>query len=121
MSDEEILSFYHEIKEALKDQEYAIIYLKTGDISSSLDHVRKERTDDQGREIWFEMLCDYFNASPYALSHGLKGENGILRHLQHRQDLELRICKELFPGQSVILDSKNYDEDIMSHPDDDGA
>lgn len=115
LSDNEILSFYQEIKNTLEDKKYEIIYLKSSDIRKNIDHVRKERTDDQGREIWFEMLCGYFNESPYALHHGLKDEDGILRHLKHRQDLELKMCQELFPEHSIILDSKNYDMEMLDH------
>jgi hypothetical protein len=56
------------------------------------------------------MLCDYFNNSPYAVRCGLEGEDGLVRHWIHRQDLELRICEELFPDRCTVLPSKSYGE-----------
>ncbi|MBR4461979.1 MAG: hypothetical protein IKS51_05300 [Erysipelotrichaceae bacterium] len=112
LSDDEILSFYRKIRRVLTGKDFRISYLKTDDVSKTIGHIRKERIDEQGEEIWYQMLCEYFNASPYALKHGLKEEDGIIRHLKHRQELELKICEELFPAQSIILDSKNYDTEI---------
>ena len=78
-----------------------------------LETIRKERSDEQGNELWFPMMIGYFNDCPYAKARGLKGEEDLIRHFVHRQDLELRICKEIFPEKSVIIESKNYrEEDI---------
>ena len=59
------------------------------------------------------MLGD-FNESPYAKENGLSGEEAMLKHFSHRQELELRICKEVFPGKYTLLKSKDYrNEDIQ--------
>ena len=42
------------------------------------------------------------------MRNGLKDEEGLIEHWTHRQELELRICKEVFPEQHVILLSKEY-------------
>ena len=110
LNDEQILSFYRKIKDALAGKEYTIIYLKSDDIRNTLDQVRRERTDENGKPVWFEMLKDYFNSSPYAIRNSLKDEEGIITHLIHRQKLELKICKEIFNGHYLILDSKNYSD-----------
>lgn len=116
-TDEEIIAFYHLVRRALEGKGVHIVYLKTEDIRSSLDAVRKERSDDQGNELWFSMLRAYFNESPYAKAHALADEDGIITHLAHRQALELRICEELFPGETTILISKEYtDDDIARLP-----
>ena len=112
-SDAEIMDFYREIKNALGDREYHIVYLKSEDIRSNIDVIRKERSDDQGNEMWFPLMMGYFNDSPYAKQKGLSGEEALLTHFSHRQELELAICKEVFPEKHTILKSKGYgDEDI---------
>ena len=112
--DEEILSFYKQIREALGEKEYRIIYLKAADIRGNLETVRKERTDEQGNELWFPMMLGFFNDCPYARSRGLTGEEDLIRHFFHRQDMELRLCKEVFPDRSIIIESKNYsEEDVL--------
>lgn len=107
-SDEEIVDFYKQIKEVLADKPYEIVYLQADDIKSNIDIIRKERSDDQGNEMWFPLMLGYFDNSPYALEKGVKGTEALLEHFKHRQELELRICEELFPERNIVLRSKNY-------------
>lgn len=107
-SDEEIVDFYKQIKEVLADKPYEIVYLQADDIKSNIDIIRKERSDDQGNEMWFPLMLGYFDNSPYALEKGLKGTEALLEHFKHRQELELRICEELFPERNIVLRSKKY-------------
>ena len=109
-TDEEIMSFYRLIREALNGKEYRIVYLKAKDIRSNLETIRKERSEEQGNELWFPMIIRFFNDCPYAKTRNLKGEEDLISHFVHRQDLELRICKEIFLEKSVIIESKNYRE-----------
>ena len=109
MRDEQIVSFYREVSKALEDIDYKILYLKSDDIKGNIEQIRKERIDDKGREIWYELMLDYFDHSPHAALNQLSGEDGLLEHLQHRQDLELWICEEIFKDHCVILSSRNYD------------
>ena len=113
-SDEEILSFYREFQEALGERNYHILYLVSEDIPSNIAQIRKERSDDQGKELWFPLMMQYFDGSPYAKNHGLSGEEALLSHFRHRQELELAILKEVFPGRYTVLRSKNYgNEEIL--------
>ena len=113
-SDAEIIAFYKEIKKVLGRWDYHIAYLLSEDIRSNIDVIRKERSDDQGRETWFPLMLGYFNESPYAKKNGLSGDADMLKHFSHRQELELTICKEVFPGKYTLLRSKGYkDTDIQ--------
>ena len=109
-TDEEIMDLYREIKQSIGDKEIHIAYIKTApvDIRNNLDTARKERVDDKGNEVWFQMLCGFFDNSPHAERNGLKGADGLIRHWTHRQELELRICEEIFAGQYTVLPSKSY-------------
>ena len=119
-SDDEILSFYEEIRKSLErtsqsesgdaSKDFKIMYLMSEDIKSNIDIIRKERSDDQGNEMWFPLMLGYFNDSPYAKKYGVSGEEEMLKHFAHRQELEMRICREIFPGKYEILKSKKYDE-----------
>ena len=112
-SDREVMEFYREIQKALSGREFRILYLKTSDIPASIGVIRKERSDEQGNELWFPMMMDFFNASPFAIAHGVKGEEGLYAHLSHRQELELRICREIFPEKTTILPSKAYGKELI--------
>ncbi|AOZ95976.1 P-loop NTPase family protein [Butyrivibrio hungatei] len=107
-SDEEILDFYKEVKKALAGKDYQIMYIQTGDIAANIDVIRKERSDDNGKEMWFPLMLGYFDNSPYAKEKGVSGTEALLDHFKHRQELELRICREVFEGKFRILKSKNY-------------
>lgn len=114
LSDEQIMDFYYQVKKALYEKTYRIIYLRSDNIEGNICKIRKERIDEHGNEVWFELMMEYFGQCPYAKENGCKGESDLIAHLKHRQDLELRICKEIFPECSVILKSKDYsEEDII--------
>ncbi len=107
-SDQEIIDFYKEVKDALSGKEYQIMYIQTGDIASNIDVIRKERSDDKGNEMWFPLMMGYFDNSPYAKENGISGTEALLDHLSHRQELEFRICKEVFAGKYTLLKSKEW-------------
>ena len=113
LSDEEIIDFYRQVRQTLDGKPFRIMYLKTADVAGNLDVIRKERTDENGHEIWYEMMCGFFDNSLHAKNHGVSGIEAMTEHFMHRQELELRICRELFPSETVILGSKGYtDADI---------
>ncbi|MCR4989435.1 MAG: deoxynucleoside kinase [Lachnospiraceae bacterium] len=101
-SDADIIEFYKEIREKLSGKDYQIIYLLTQDIRSSINVIRKERSDEQGNELWFPLMLAYFDESPYSKENGLSGEKALIDHFRQRQELELRICKEIFPERYTI-------------------
>ena len=107
-SDQQIVDFYKKVKEALADNNYQIMYLKSDDIVSNINIIRKERSDDKGNEMWFPLMLGYFNNSPYAKEKGISGTEALLDHFRHRQELELRICKEVFVDHCILLKSKDY-------------
>ena len=107
--DRQIIDFYKEIKEALAGKDYQIVYLKADDVAANIDVIRKERSDDNGNEMWFPLMLRYFDDSPYAKEKGVSGTDALLDHLRYRQELELRICHEVFEGNYTILKSKEYD------------
>ena len=113
-SDDEIIDFYKLIREAISDKDYHVFYLKADDIVGNLNVIRRERSDDNGNEMWFPLMIDYFDNSPYAKEKGLKGEDALIGHFIHRQELELRICKEIFPDKCTVISSKNYSDDELS-------
>ncbi len=109
MSDEAILDYYHEVRSALDGKEYKIYYIESPDIEKNLNAVRKERVDEDGNEIWFDMLMEFFIDSPYAKKRSLKNDEALLEHFRHRQALELRICREIFGDKVAVMKSKAYD------------
>ena len=50
----------------------------------------------------------FFFFFPYAKTNGLMGEASLVNHFRHRQNLELRICEEVFTNNYTVVLSKAY-------------
>ena len=111
MEDEEIIAFYRQLSEVIRDKDFRIVYLEVEDIAESINVIRKERVDDEGNEMWFPLMMAYIEDCPWSKKHGIKGFDGLVKHLEHRKSLELRILSEIFPENALILRSKDYDPD----------
>ena len=109
MTDEEILDFFLRLKAVLAGRDFRILYLEADDIAGSLQVIRNERVDENGAEMWFPLMVGFLEESPHGVHRGLKGFEGLAKHMEHRVEVEKRILTEVFPEQAVILKSKNYD------------
>ncbi len=109
MSDDEIMDFYSEAFEILKSKKFRLLYIKAMDIESTIDTIKRERIDDLGNEIWFSLMLQYLEKSPYGKTHNLKESNGLVSHLKRRRDIELRIIDRIIGKEAIIIDSKSYD------------
>ena len=107
MTDKEIKAFYSKVRKALEGREYRILYLRSGDVEKTISHVRSERTDDKGNEVWFGQLLGFFDSCPYSRANGKSGADDLIKHLIRRQELEIELCNEIFRDKAVILDSKS--------------
>ena len=108
MTDDEIFDFYKRLRNVLAGKPYRIVYLDVDDIAGTIDVIRKERSDENGNEMWFPMMLEYLRVSPYGKAHRLTCLDDLVAHLAHRKALEHRILRELFTENSIILKSKNY-------------
>lgn len=115
MTDAEILDFYQRLKEVLSDKPYKIIYLDVADIRDAIEVIRKERSDEEGNELWFPLMIKYLEESPRGKEHGLTGLEGLLVHLEKRKALERRIIDDVFKDNTIVVQAKNYAlEDIVA-------
>ncbi|MDE7257991.1 MAG: hypothetical protein K2N77_01935, partial [Lachnospiraceae bacterium] len=90
------------------------IYLDVEDISGGIDVIRKERSDDQGNELWFPLMIRYLEESPCGKARALTGLEGLLVHLEHRRNLERRIIDEIFRENVIVVRAKDYRwEDVV--------
>lgn len=109
MTDEEILDFYRKLEQVLSNKTYKIIYLDVEDIFGTIEVIRKERSDDEGNELWFPLMIQYLEDSPYGKRHLLRGMDGLLMHLERRKKLEHRIISEILKDRALVVKSKEYD------------
>ncbi len=107
-SDEEILEFYRELYEALDKESFRLLYLYSEDVEENIRIISKERSDTDGTPLWLPMMLEYLKNSPYGMKHGMEGFDDLIAHLRHRQELELRIIKEIVGERAVVLTSKKW-------------
>lgn len=110
-SDDKIIDFYKELVSDINTDKFLIIRLLCDDINGSLEQIRKERINDQGEEIWYNLMLGYLKQSPYGKSHGINDFEDIISHFKRRIKLEERILNELLPYKFIDVKSKDYQLD----------
>lgn len=111
LGDEEIIAFYRQLFQYIDRKNLLLFYLYSEALEENIRVIRKERCDEDGNEVWYRMVLEYFVNSPYGKKHGCSDSEDLINHFKHRQELELRIVKEVLGEQAVILMSKGYDEE----------
>ncbi len=109
LSDEEIKEFYRDFWKCIDERHFKLVYLHSGNIEANIEIIRKERGDEAGNELWYQMMLAYLKDSPYGRKHGCSAFEDLISHLRHRQELELNIIEEIIGKNAVILPAKKYD------------
>lgn len=107
-SDDEIMAFYHRLYGMIKKEDFLLLYLYSDKIEENTQIIRKERSDDHGNELWYELMMQYLIHSPYGQQHGCKDFDDLAAHFRHRQQVELRIINEIAGERAVILPAKEW-------------
>ena len=107
-SDNQISQFYKKVYNILKDKEFTILYLYEENVEEIITHICNERSDEAGNRLWYQLMLKYVEESPYGKTNHLKGFKGLLEHLKHRQQLELKIIEETFKAHAIVLPAKKY-------------
>ncbi|MBR4026504.1 MAG: hypothetical protein IKJ01_02950 [Lachnospiraceae bacterium] len=114
LSDDEIVTFYYELYSKIDKEHFLLLYLYSDKLEESIAIIKKERSDSMGNEMWYPMMLKYLIDSPYGKSYGYRTLEDMITHFQHRQQLELRIIKEVIDNKAVILTAKEWKiEDII--------
>lgn len=108
LPDEEILEFYRQLWQQVDQDKFLLIYLESTDVSGNLMQIRRERVDAQGNEMWYPLMIEYLKESPKGRAVGYQDFVDLVSHLEHRQCLELRICREILGEHVMILPSKKW-------------
>ncbi|MGN0316167.1 MAG: hypothetical protein ACI4EG_15435 [Fusicatenibacter sp.] len=107
--DDEIVEFYRRLYQNIRRDSFLLLYLYSDQIEESTRIIQKERADLQGREIWYELMMGYLKNSPYGLQHGCEKFEDLTAHFRHRQQVELRILREVIGENAKILPAKRWE------------
>lgn len=106
LSDDEIVSFYHRLFNVISKENFLLLYLYSDKIEENIRIIQKERCDSQGKQLWYPLMLEYLENSPYGKQHNFKGFEGLIAHLKHRQQVEMRIINEVVYDCAIILPAK---------------
>lgn len=113
MEDEDILAFYREAFEVLRPRGFHMFYLDSPKVRENTLQIKKERSDEQGNEMWYPLMLQYLKESPYGRLHNCQDFEDLVVHFERRRRLELRIIQEILGEYCTILPAKAYDIDII--------
>ena len=108
LSDEEIVDFYCELYDVLDKENVRLFYLFSENIEENLQIVKKERSDNDGNEMWYPLMLNYLKDSPYGRKMGILGFDDMVAHFRHRQMLEMRVIEEVLGECAVVLPAKEW-------------
>jgi len=115
MKDEDILAFYREAFEILREKDFRLLYLDSERIRENVLQIKKERSDENGNEMWYPLMLNYLKESPYGKAHGYEGLEDMVAHFERRRLLELRVLREVLGDSGVILKAKSFDPDTVTN------
>ncbi len=109
-TDAQILSFYRQLFSFLDTDRIRVIRLIPQDIAQSIEAIRRERTDKQGKETWFPMMLHYLSSSPYGKVQHYCDFDSVVAHFRRRTALEGQILSLLPPDCRLELYSRAQPE-----------
>ena len=109
LSDGEIIEFYRDLFKCVDAKNFILFYLYSDKLEENIKTIQKERCDEEGNELWYQMMLEYLVNSPYGKKYGCSTFEDLISHFKHRQELELNIIKEIICKNAVILQAKEYD------------
>lgn len=113
LDDDQISQFYKRLNFMLDKCDFQLFYLYDEKVEECINRIIKERCDEDGNPAWLPLMEGYIETSPMGQKCGLKGYEGLVAHLKHRQKLELRIIQETFYDRCIVLPAKNYSNEEL--------
>ena len=114
LDDNEIVEFYKELYNVIHKEEFVLLYLYSDKLEENIKHIKKERCANNGNELWYSLMLEYFINSPYGKQHGFRDFDDMITHFKHRQQLELHIINEVIGNDAILIPAKDWRiEDII--------
>ena len=108
MTEQDILDFYREVYEILKPKGVQMLYLRSENIRENILQIKKERSDENGVELWYPVMLKYLQESPYGKENGFEGLEDMIAHFERRCAIEEKIIRDVLKEDCTVLKSKGY-------------
>ena len=109
LKDDEIVEFYRELYGRVYQDNFRLLYLYSDKLEDNIKVIKKERSDQSGNELWYQMMLEYLIHSPYGEKYGYSTFEDMIAHFRHRQQLEMRIIREVIRDSAMVLPAKEWD------------
>jgi hypothetical protein len=107
-NEQEIMDFYREAYEILKPKGFQMLYLQSDNIRENILQIKKERSDENGVELWYPLMLRYLQESPYGKEHGFEGLDDMIAHFERRVAIEECIIRDVLREDCMVLKAKGY-------------
>jgi len=110
-SKEEIISYFNDLMDKLKDIDKTLIYLSQTDVDWALKNVTEDRrsTNPNYRD-WIDLVIEYFEQTKHGKRLGYIGYEGALKYFKDRQVIELEVINQLDMDVKVFNLINDHDE-----------
>lgn len=108
LTEQAIVDFYTEAYEILKPKGFQMLYLQSDNIRENILQIKKERSDENGEELWYPLMLKYLQESPYGKTHGFEGLDDMIAHFERRVAIEEKIIREVLKEDCMVLKAKEY-------------
>ena len=109
MTEQEIVEFYRNLFEPLKNKDFVMVYLQSDAIEENLLQIKKERSDNRGNEMWYPLMLRYLNETPYGKKHPFEGVEDMAKHFHRRMEMELKVIETVIRNQAIVVSAKKYE------------
>lgn len=110
-SDGQIVEFYKEIISLLEMTKFKLIRLVPDDIEGCIRAIKRERRNEKGEEVWYQLMMSYLIGSPFGKTHGSSDFEDMITHFKRRIELENEVIKWIPGPCRLTVQSKNYEVD----------
>lgn len=107
--DRQILDFYTDMVACIDTSRFVMLRLLSPNLEDSILKIKKERVNEKGEEIWYQLMMDYFKQSPYGKLHQHFDFNDLVSHFNRRIMIENKVINDLLKNKCINLESKAYD------------
>ncbi len=116
LGEEEILDFYKRLYAVVEKKRFCLYYLYEEEPEACVEQICRERSDEEGNQLWYLLMMEYLKNSPYGKAHRVQGFADLLLHLENRQKLEMRVIREILGNSVRILPAKRYADSDLTLP-----
>lgn len=113
LPEEEILTFYRKLFSKVDRDRFVMVYLDSEKMEDNLKQARKERVDENGKEVWYELMLEYVRESPYGRKQEIMDGDVLIRHLRRRRKIEKRIIDKVLGDRCIVVLAKEYDTESL--------